>query len=142
MNPRDFQVLASTLAAGGTPAQSRAAISRAYYAAFNVGAELLRGMGFSLGRGAAAHGEVQRCLANSGDVEVAAAASELNALHSQRIRADYQMDRTDVEHPRVAIDITRQASMIIRTLDDAFDGPRRAGLEAAIRGWRMANGYP
>jgi uncharacterized protein (UPF0332 family) len=142
MNPRDFQVLASSLAAGGTPAASRAAISRAYYAAFNVGAELLRGMRFSLGRGAAAHGEVQRCLANSGDVEVAAAASELHSLHSQRIRADYQMDRTDVENRRIAVDVARQAGSIIRILDDAFGGPDRAGLETAIRAWRKANGYP
>lgn len=142
MNPREFHVLASTLAAGGTPAESRAAISRAYYAAFNVGAELLRGMGFSLGKGAAAHGEIQRCLANSGNLEVAAVASELNALHSQRIRADYQLDRTDVENKRNAVEIARQAGMMIQSLDDAFRGSRRPELEAAIRAWRKANGYP
>lgn len=142
MNPREFHALASTLAAGGTPAQSRAAISRAYYAAFNVGAELLRGMGFSLRRGAAAHGEVQRCLANSNDAEVAAVASDLNALHSQRIRADYQMDRADVENRRIAMDLARQAGMMIRALDGAFRGPRRAQIQSSIQNWRKANGYP
>lgn len=68
MDPRDFHALAVRLATGTAPAAAdcRTAISRAYYAVFNVAAEHLRGMGFPIGKGAAAHGEVQKCLANGG----------------------------------------------------------------------------
>ena len=47
-------------------ADCRAAISRAYYAAFNVGAELLRGCGFPVGRGAGAHGDAMADAGSTG----------------------------------------------------------------------------
>ena len=67
MNPRDYQRLAERWVAGPAPslAECRAAISRAYYAAFNAAAEQLRAAGFPIGKGAAAHGEVRHCLVHS-----------------------------------------------------------------------------
>lgn len=147
MNPRDYLRLAERLVAGGTsagvatPAECRAAISRAYYAAFNVGAETLRGLGLLLARGAAAHGELRQCLANSGDAQVAAAASTLGSLHTERNRADYQLDRTDVERPSKAQLVVRQAGDVIRALDQIFSGPARLQIKATIEAWRRANGY-
>src|SRR5579884_2686180 len=117
MDPREFNRLAQRLAAGSSPAEFRSAISRAYYAVFNVGAEVLRSLGFRVGRGAAAHGEVQFCLQNSGDPEVAAVASELRNLHSLRNRADYQLDRTDAETALIATSTVATASALIHTLD-------------------------
>lgn len=143
MNPRAYQELAERLVAGAAPssADCRAAISRAYYAAFNVGAELLRGAGFPVGRGAGAHGEVRHCLANSGDPNVALAASHLGDLHTLRNRADYHMDRRDLERPVEARAGVQLAAAIIRTLDAAFSGPDRARLVTTIQAWRRANGY-
>ena len=144
MNPRDYQALAARLLSGPgspAPADCRAAISRAYYAAFNVAAELLRSMGLPVGRGAAAHGEVRHCLSNAGDADALSAANALADLHTQRNRADYQMDRPDVERPVRAGDLVRQAAAAIQMMDAAFSGPQRGQLEAAIRAWRRANGY-
>ena len=61
MDPREFSKIASALLAMKVPAANRSAISRAYYAAFNVGVEKLRDLGFNVRRGAAAHGEVVHC---------------------------------------------------------------------------------
>ena len=58
MDPREFHRLAQRLASQGSPAECRTAVSRAYYSTFNVGAEMLRGLGFRIRKGAAAHGEV------------------------------------------------------------------------------------
>ena len=40
MDPRAFHALAQKLASDPAPAECRTAVSRAYYATFNVGAEL------------------------------------------------------------------------------------------------------
>ena len=141
MDPRDFHALAARLA-GGTPAELRSAVSRSYYAVFNVAAETLRALNFAIGKGAAAHGEVQKCLSNAGDPTVAAVASDLDALHSRRNRADYQLDRADVENRKNVQGAVSQAGVMIRVLAAAFGGPQRAQLQAAIQKWRRDNGYP
>jgi hypothetical protein len=144
MNPREYQALAERWVVGqsATGAECRAAISRAYYWAFNVGAELLRSMGFCIAKGGGSHGEVRVCLSNGGDAEVAIAASSLGDLHTDRNRADYQLDRTDVEQLAHARNAVKKASAVIQVLDAAATGPRRAQLQAAILAWRRANGYP
>lgn len=142
MDPRDFQALASRLASAGSPAELRSGVSRSYYAVFNVGAETLRTLGVFIGKGAAAHGEVQKCLSNAGDVAISAVASDLDALHSRRNRADYQLDRTDVEHVQTVQAVVAQAGKMIEILDSTFRGPQRAQLQAAIHRWRRDNGYP
>jgi hypothetical protein len=142
MDPREFHRLAVRLSTGSTPAEFRSAIGRAYYSLFNLGAQHLRSMGFSIGKGAAAHGEVRRCLMNSGDPLVSEVGSDLDDLHSRRNRADYQLDRTDVERPNMAAATVTEVARMIRTLDTAFRGPQRAALQAAITQWRRENGYP
>jgi hypothetical protein len=142
MDPRDFHQLAVRLAAAGGPAEARSAISRSYYAVFNVAAQLLRQMGFAVGRGAAAHGEVEKCLSNSGDADVEQVGSRLSVLHARRNRADYQLDKTDVEDAREARVVVGHASDMIRVLDASFSGLRRAPIQANIQKWRRDNGYP
>ena len=142
MDPRDFHKLASRLVTGPSAAELRTAIGRAYYGAFGVGIDTLRGLGFSIGKGAAAHGEVQRCMANSNDVAVSEVGLKLTRLHAQRIRADYQLTAADVENPANARAMVDLAGEIIRTIDSAFSGPRRAQLQSAIARWRRDNGYP
>src|SRR5687767_13640233 len=117
MDPRDFNSLAAQLAGGATAAHCRSAISRAYYAAFNVAAQLLRGIGCPPGKGGAAHGDVQKFLGSCGDPAIAATATDLGSLHSRRIRADYQMDKTDVESPANALAVVRHADSMILLLD-------------------------
>lgn len=146
MDPRDFHRLAAKLASGPTTnlsaAECRTAISRSYYAVFNVAAEQLRKLGFPVGKGAAAHGEIQKCLANSGDAALAAVASDLGDLHASRNRADYQLDKPDVEKAVNAQAVAALAGNLIQALDGAFQGPRRAAIQTVIQGWRRDNGYP
>jgi hypothetical protein len=144
MNPRDYQAFAERLMTAPAPsaAECRAAISRAYYACFNVGAEALRGSGLAIGRGAGAHGEVRHCLSNCGDRSVAVASSQLADLHTDRNRADYQLDRIDVERRRDAQAVVQKAAAVILAIDIAFNGPGKPILQATIYAWRRANGYP
>src|SRR5438552_6773642 len=97
MNPREFQKLAVRLSATAGSAERRTAISRSYYAAFNVAASHLRAMKFPIAKGAAAHGEVRHCLANSGNIDVIQTANSLREMHAHRIRADYELERQDIE---------------------------------------------
>jgi len=142
MNPRDFYALADELAKANSPAKRRSAISRAYYSAFHVGVDALRSLGFTVSKGAAGHGEVVRCLVNSGDSPTSTAALRLSDLHSVRNRADYQLERVDVEqssNTRAAVD---QARVIIETFDRVAIAPNRSQIQAAIASWRKSNGYP
>lgn len=89
MNPRDFLQVAVKLSKGGTAAEYRTAISRAYYAAYHVGVEFLRGMDCHISEGPSGHGEVSRDFNNCGDSELSIAGSQLTVLHGKRIIADY-----------------------------------------------------
>ena len=65
MDPRDFHSQAVALLRGGRPVDCRSAISRAYYAAFHVAAQLLRTNGFSILENHTAHEQVTRHLLGS-----------------------------------------------------------------------------
>jgi len=60
MTGRDFLALADQLASGGTEAEWRSAISRAYYAAFHVARELLQDLRFSVPHADRAHAYLSR----------------------------------------------------------------------------------
>lgn len=142
MDPRDFQRLAERLAGIDGSAERRSAISRCYYATFHVAMEHLRAMRFPIGKGAAAHGEVQRCLINSGSREVMQAGASMQQLHTHRIRADYDLARKDAELSTTANSAVVRARDSIAMLDSAFAGAARASIQAAITKWRHDNGYP
>ncbi len=135
MDPREFHRLASQLVGGTSPAEFRTAISRAYYATYNVAVEILEDMGFRISKGPAGHGEVQNRLSNSGDAEVMRVGSQLTDLHSRRIQADYRLDRTDVENIKTARALVEQARRMIQTLDECRSGSQRAQIIAAIQDW-------
>lgn len=69
-------------------------------------------------------------------------ASELGDLHSSRNRADYQLDKLDVEKANNAQAIVTLSGELIRSLDASFGGPNRSRIQDALRQWRKANGYP
>ena len=142
MNPREYLALAAELASADSAAKRRTAISRAYYAAFHVGAQTLRAMGFRVSRGGAGHGEVAHCFANSANRETNDASRWLSDLHSFRNRADYHLDAVDVELPGKAAAAVANAQSIIDAIDRILSGPNRAQLQATIAAWRKGNGYP
>jgi uncharacterized protein (UPF0332 family) len=142
MNAREFRALALELLGAGTAAKNRSAISRAYYSAFHVGVETLLALGFRVGRGGAAHGEVARCFMNSDDSDTRNAGILLSSLHTLRIRADYQLDRFDIEQSTAAKTTVREAQSVIESFDRILISPQRPQIQSAIAVWRKSNGYP
>jgi hypothetical protein len=98
MDPMRFLDLAKVLKGGSATAENcRTAIGRAYYAAFNVGVEALKAIGIQPSQNPSSHGELRNCLGACNDPDLRKANARLGALHSRRIRADYQMSDPVVE---------------------------------------------
>ena len=140
MDPREFQILASELVSRNRPADIRTAISRAYYAVFNVGVEILKECGFAISEGPGGHGEVRNRLNNSGDPEVVKVGSKLKDLHSRRIHADYRLARKEEENQKVAQALVELAGKMIRILDECRFEPKRFQITRAIRDWEIKTG--
>lgn len=137
MEPRQFLYLAERLAEHGAyPVDFRSAISRAYYAAFHFGLILLREMGFSIVQNASAHEEIYQHLNNSGDDELAKAASKMNDLRTRRNHADYELNRADVEEKKNARMLVHQAARLIETIERRCNSEGRNQIIEAIQDWR------
>ena len=132
MNPRDFQELAAKLAGGSRPSEFRTSISRAYYAAFHVAAELLTSAGFHVPSGPGAHGEVARLLMNSSDQELQNVGVDLSDFRQMRNMADYQLRKTSVETISAARSSVQKAALMIRILDACQKEPQRSRIIAGI----------
>ncbi len=140
MNPRNFQSLASQLVLSRDPAQLRSAISRAYYASYNVGVEILKGMGFRIPKGPGGHGDVAKRLGNCGNTDVTRISSQIAGLHSKRIKADYRLDDKAVEKQKNAQALVAQGKRIIQTLDTQCHGSERQQIIETIREWERKTG--
>jgi uncharacterized protein (UPF0332 family) len=131
MDFRDYLTVADDLVNGGTEAEWRSAVSRAYYAAFHVGCQLLRALGFTVPHADRAHGYVWMRLSNSGHPDVLVAGQDLNYLRRERNRADYD-GRRALAHS-TARDRVQLAHDIIRTLDAALVEPTRTRITDAMK---------
>lgn len=133
MNPREFQELAERLVTIDRPAETRTAISRAYYSVYNVAAEMLKDIGFEISEGPGGHSEAVQRLSNCGSVKVQKVGSQLSDLRSRRIKADYRLERRDVEISKTAQAIVIQAAKMIKELDECRTGTDREDLIRGIR---------
>lgn len=136
MDARDYLKLAMELSGRGRPVDLRAAVGRAYYAAFNVAAELLRGWNIPVTRNAGGHGEVLRLLGNAGDVELNQVTNELVRLRNKRNAADYDLAAKDVEDPRTVEILVDRSGWVINTLDRCAAPARSVKIIAAIQEYR------
>ena len=137
MDPRQFLYLAQRLAEHGAyPVEFRSAISRAYYAAFHVGLNVLKGMGFSIYENALAHKTVYQHLCNSGDDELDKTASKMNDLRTRRNHADYKLNRPDVEKKENARMLVHQAARLIETIEKRCQSEDRGEIIDAIQEWK------
>jgi hypothetical protein len=130
MDPRDFLKVAGMLATvAGDPvgAKRRTAIGRAYFAAYNVAAEMLSVLGAPPMENAEGHNQAVRLLEVSGDEDLRTLGILLSSLRTERNRADYNMSRTDVESGNKARTATETAQEIIRDLDAFLASPTRQG---------------
>lgn len=129
MKPRGFQALARHLLSVGSPAAYRSAISRAYYSAFHVGKEILHGMQCPVSK----HGIVAEMFQASQHRDVERAGSKRNELYGQRVKADYELRRTDVERVGQAQAALDTADTIIADLTTHCHGPQSPAIKAAIQ---------
>ncbi len=125
MLPEHFHPLAKALAnkAGddlSSPsgaAEYRSAISRAYYAAFNVADKFLRQLGFPKPKGDH-HRFVHQRLLVCGDPEISRVGSDLADLHTRRNRADYYMDDKNQEKQANALLVVAEAARVIQSIQE------------------------
>ena len=130
MDPRDFQKFALMLATSSQPAQLRSAVSRSYYAVFNLGSMFLEKNSFTVPKNAYGHEEVVRLLSNSGSQVVEQIGVQLNDLRTRRQHADYRLDKQDIQQQKTVKTLVKQADRMIAKLDSQFTGP---GLPQIIR---------
>ncbi len=125
------------------PAWCRTAIGRAYYATLIVTVESLEGAGVKVASGPNKHIDASRFLHQSGDSQLRTAASTLDTLKTERHRADYEMNRSDVEtisHARRAV---QDAKDILAWLDAFVKDPARmAAAKASIESYKKKIGTP
>src|SRR5207249_3553965 len=115
MNPRDILDVADALITGLTEAEWRAAVSRAYYAAFHTARRLLQQCGFLVPHADQAHAYLWLRLANSGHADVRAAGLDLNELRKIRNWADYDLERP-LSHTLAATEV-QAATDILELLE-------------------------
>ncbi len=136
MDPRQIHSLAVRLAAGKTAEEHRTAINRAYYAAYNVGVELLVYRKLSLPMDAEAHRRVREFLANSGDQAINALSGKLRDLYVQREIADYRLHDLTVETPSAALKAVRLAGDVITALDQlSMNADRAQAVRQSMGRW-------
>ena len=138
MNPKEFQYLASGLVEknGAFPSEYRTAISRSYYAVYNLGINLLKEMGFTISKKIDAHESMRRHFNNSGDIELINAAEKIKDLKNKRKHADYDLDRHDVEKKHNAKAYVYSADRLIKTMEKQCNGENRSQIKKSIQNWR------
>jgi hypothetical protein len=146
MDSRDFLKLAEQLVVARTAgaAHFRTAIGRAYYGAFNFGSQILDQLGFPPAENAHGHNQTVRLFQQSGDPELEAAAGLLGDLHTLRLKADYNLKRTEVEKMKVAQAAVESADSIFDDLNAFLSDPARRSAVTATLGprYRSLTGKP
>jgi hypothetical protein len=138
MDPRLFLPLAGTLAQtpGAGPAECRTSISRCYYAAYHVAVSFLDQLGIEPRSGPKGHSAVKNGLLNSQDAGIIKYGSDLDTLHSERLRADYDLADERPEDKKTAQALVQQSGRMIADLDACRRSPaRRTQVQSAIKEW-------
>jgi uncharacterized protein (UPF0332 family) len=142
MDPRDFNQVAIDIVVKRPPtgpAANRSAISRAYFAAMNVAADVLISIGHSPGKGDSKHKKLAIYLQHSGEAELNDVGRSIDDLRTIRNTADYDMSDATVEKLSNARFAAESARQIIQDLDDfAADAARKKTAAEAISKYRAA----
>jgi hypothetical protein len=141
MDPRAFLALANRLTSETNPEGRRTVIGRAYYAAFNVAAEFLSGIGHKVRADGKGHTQAYYWLNNCKDQLLEQAGGDLHNLLGVRNDADYNLKELSVEKEAVALNWMDVAREIIKTLDECKNGPskRRQDIAAAVAKYKKDN---
>lgn len=96
MDGSEFISTAHSLGSAGDEGSLRSAVSRAYYGSFNYARHILDSLGFPTAAKRTNHGLIRRLFMNCGVSDIQKAGRKMGDLHTQRIRADYEMGHTKV----------------------------------------------
>lgn len=132
MNPRDYLQIARNILQVDKPANCRTVFNRSYYAAYNVGFVYLIDAGIHINRGPSGHGEVTRYFQNCGIQDLKEAYQKLSNLYSNKIDADYYLNKKRVEKIDNAKVALKQAESIIKTTDLYSSEPKRKKVVKGI----------
>lgn len=140
MKAREFHKLASALIGQSNSAEIRTAISRAYYAIFDLAAQFLTHSGLKLSR-TNVHVAVQHRLQNCGDPEIQRVGSQLTDLASKRVRADYDLSDELIEDQKTASVVIAQVDRMMQAMEKCLlDQPRKQAIITAIMQWEVITG--
>lgn len=141
MEGKEFISVAQKLVQMRSEAAIRSAISRAYYAAFITGRELLFELGFSLPIDASAHEQLYFRLHNAGIPAIKDIADWLKDLRKRRLQADYEMKNRDFHsHTECELHIAR-AKLVIAQLESCYQQPLRNQLKTGIQEYERKIGF-
>lgn len=120
ITPQELLALSHRLGASAGEPEGRAAVSRAYYAAFHVARALVEdGCGVVLPDSPEIHRKLQFCLEQSASERLIEISDQLNSLRSERNRADYNLSDSRFAS-RIAVQLQiRKAEGIVADLNAA-----------------------
>lgn len=129
MQPKEYLELADKLITINKPAHLRSCISRAYYSTFHTSIQTLRALGFTISD-TCAHGEPIRLLSYSKQTKPVS--SKMFDLQGWRVKADYRLDRTDVETVQTAELRLSEAKKIVAGIEDCLKSPQKEEVTKEI----------
>lgn len=131
MDPRDYLFIAEELAGRNESNCLRSAVSRAYYAAFNVGRIWQEEQGFPFDKDGSAHGRVLGRFGNVStelSIDVLEIEKYIRKLKKGRQLADYNMDLSENDRPNIenqsqVLSLIAEAKEAIRMIDELSSLP-------------------
>lgn len=138
MNPSEFIVLAGKLAVRtkDDAAMCRTVTGRAYYGAFNIARDLLRSINVVVPNGGQAHGYIKNQLSGCKHLSAKQAGDLLGDLHSDRLRADYDLHLAGPETERTAKQSVEMAHQIQSFLEDCAVEPTKSTVKDEIKAYQ------
>jgi len=137
MDPRDYLHIARNILKVDKAANCRTVFNRSYYAAYNVGFVYLENAGIHIEMGPGGHGKVRDYFQNCGIQDLKEAYQKLSNLHSNRIFADYHLNKKNVEKIDNAKMALGQAESIIKTTDSYSSEPKRKIVVKGINRYKQ-----
>ncbi len=139
MDPRQFLEVARELAVDDSAAHNRTALSRGYYAVYNVACDMFSALGFDIERGYAGHEAIQSRLRQSGVDPLIHVGAQLYRLQAVRVRADYWMHDPFPERRATVARWLARAEQMIGALDTVMAQPAvRERVRRAVQTWEQS----
>jgi uncharacterized protein (UPF0332 family) len=139
MQPADYMTLADTLAKKEGAAESRSAISRAYYSVYLEAEAMLESWGFQFHGNGLDHALARDRLKRSGHTLLVHVGRELGPLHRSRKVADYDLADATIETTATATGHVQRAQALLAQLKHVQSLGTPHAVVSAIQMWDVNN---